>query len=276
MLYLHRSGTGTTKQNQQNMKKNDWNPVLYLKFNKERIQPSIDLVSRINYTDPGKIIDIGCGPGNSTQVLHDKWPDSYIVGADNSEAMIKKASEDYPDQKWILFDAAKDSVNEKFDIVFSNATIQWIPNHEHLIKNLADLLTAKGCLAIQIPLFLDMPIGKAIEEISGMKHWNFIPEQNNEKFTIHTPSFYFDQLNLYFGKADIWQTDYFHVMDSHSSILEMMRSTGLKPHLDRLHDECNKKEFEKQVLDSIKRDYPVQSNGKVLFPFRRLFFIAWK
>ena len=89
------------------MKNNDWNPDLYLKFDRERIQPSIDLVSRIDCNNPSKIIDIGCGPGNSTQILNQRWPDSLIIGADSSPAMIKRASDDYPNQNWILFEAGK-------------------------------------------------------------------------------------------------------------------------------------------------------------------------
>jgi len=258
------------------MSKHDWNPDLYLKFDKERIQPSIDLVTRIENNTPAKIIDIGCGPGNSTQILVNRWPDSAIIGADNSPAMIKKATEDYPDQKWILFDAGNDNINDKFDLVFSNATIQWIPNHDKLLQRFAELLNNTGVLAVQLPLFFDMPLSKSISEVSKQSKWITATQGVDSLFIINTTAYYYDQLSKYFTKIDIWTTDYYHVMDSQSSILEMIRTTGLKPYLERLADDNEKKQFEALVLDKIKQDYPLQNNGKVLFPFKRLFFVARK
>ncbi len=258
------------------MSKHDWNPDSYLKFDKERIQPSIDLVARIDYDKPAKIIDIGCGPGNSTQILVNRWPESDIIGADNSPAMIKKATADFPNQKWILFDAGNDNMNEKYDLVFSNAAIQWIPNHDRLLKKFAELLNNQGVLAVQVPLFFDMPLGKSILAIAGQKRWIAATQGVDSLFTIHTASYYYDHLAKYFSTIDMWTTDYCHVMESHSSILEMIRATGLKPYHERLSNDKEKKQFETLVFEKIKQDYPIQNNGKVLFPFKRLFFVAKK
>lgn len=258
------------------MSKQDWNPDLYLKFDKERIQPSVDLVARIDNLQPKRIIDIGCGPGNSTQILYKKWSESDIIGADNSPAMIKRATEDYPNQKWILFDAGVDNLNEKFDLVFSNATIQWIPNHDKLLKRFADLLNDSGVLAVQLPQFFDMPLGKAISEIGKQSKWIDAAKGVDNLFTINSASYYYDHLAKYFCMIDIWTIDYYHVMESQSSILEMIRTTGLKPYLERIADNNDKKQFETLVLEKIKQDYLLQNNGKVLFPFKRLFFVAKK
>lgn len=258
------------------MKKKDWQPELYLKFNSERIQPSIDLVSRINYDNPQKIIDIGCGPGNSTQILVQRWPEAKITGIDNSPAMIEKAKKDYPDQGWKLKDAGKDDMQGNYDIVFSNATIQWIPNHEALIKKFCNLLTEKGLLAVQIPLFWEMKLGKAIANIAEDKRWSSVTKAATTLFTIHNYSFYYYQLSRLFNSLQIWVTSYMHIMESHSAILEMIRSTGLKPYHEHLDSEKDIDEFDTCVLNSIKSDYPQQKNGKVIFPFKRLFFIAQK
>lgn len=258
------------------MNQPDWNPDLYLKFDKERTQPSIDLVARMDHPHPRTIIDIGCGPGNSTQVLYKRWPAAHITGADNSPAMIQKASTDYPHQHWALFDAGKDSLDETFDIVFSNATIQWIPNHDILIRKFAGMLNEQGVLAVQLPLFLDMPMGQSIAEIGRHSQWSAVTKGLEHVFTIHHEAYYYDQLSLHFSEIDIWTTDYYHVMPSHLAILEMMRSTGLKLYLERITGEQDRKLFESMVLQSIQRDYPAQSNGRVLFPFKRLFFTAKK
>ena len=258
------------------MSKKDWNPELYLKFDKERIQPSIDLVSRINALQVSKIIDIGCGPGNSTQILAQRWPDSKITGIDNSKAMIDKAVNDYPDQEWRLLDAGKDIISGKYDLVFSNATIQWIPNHFELLVKFKKILSNGGQLAVQLPLFFDMPIGQSIKRISKNPEWSTVTEKVNDLFTIHRTSDYYDFLSELFGNFELWESNYIHVMDSHHSILEMIRSTGLRPYLDKLDNDENKTDFEEQVLTDIKNDYPLQKDGKVLFPFKRLFFIAKK
>jgi trans-aconitate 2-methyltransferase len=256
------------------MHKDDWNPDLYLKFDKERTQPSIDLVSRINLPKPSKIIDIGCGPGNSTQILFQRWRDAKIVGIDNSPAMIEKARKDYPDQDWQILDAGKDDINGKFDIVFSNATIQWIPDHTSLLRKFHNLLSENGCLAIQVPLFWDMPIGKAILKIAGKSRWDSKLKEATELFTIHDISFYYDNLSEIFNSLEIWESDYFHILGSQASILEMIRSTGLRPYLDKLESDTDKKDFAELIFEEIKNDYPLQKDGKVLFPFKRLFFIA--
>ncbi len=117
----------------------DWSPQQYLKFSNERTQPSIDLVTKIKVDNPRSIIDIGCGPGNSTKVLHERWPDAEIVGLDNSSKMIERARKDYPDWKWMLGDASKLETGQSYDIVFSNATLQWIPDHDILIPRFFEI-----------------------------------------------------------------------------------------------------------------------------------------
>ncbi|MBN2462698.1 MAG: methyltransferase domain-containing protein [Dehalococcoidia bacterium] len=141
---------------------NDWNPQQYLKFKSERTQPSIDLVARIMVNDPETIIDIGCGPGNSTQILRRRWPNADIVGLDSSQKMIEKAREDYPSQKWMVGDAADLGTNQKYDIVFSNATLQWVPDHDVLIPRLFNRVNKNGVMAVQVPANNESAIHKAL------------------------------------------------------------------------------------------------------------------
>lgn len=255
---------------------NDWNPDLYMQFKSERTQPSIDLIDRINPVEPKTIIDIGCGPGNSTQVLGRRWPKAEITGLDSSVAMIKKAKQDYPHQEWIVADALTYASEIKYDIVFSNAAIQWISNHEDLLKRFYGMLSDDGLVAIQIPLFWDMPLGKIIDHTAKDGRWREQTEGVSNLFTIHNYSFYYDHLSDLFNSIEIWETQYLHVLNSHLSILKMMRSTGLKPYLDKLDHDSEKNQFEKEVLGKVEKTYLKQKNGKVLLPFKRLFFIAYK
>ncbi len=256
--------------------KNDWKPELYLLYKNERTQPSIDLVNRINIDyNPENIIDVGCGPGNSTMILAGRWPFSNFIGVDKSASMIEKARKDYPDKKWIAADAAEYETETEFDIVFSNAAIQWMPGHDKLIKKFYSMLSGRGVLAVQIPLFWNMHAGRAIKSVARLNRWKEKTEALENLMTIHNADFYYDQLSALFIKVEIWRTDYYHILDSQESIVEMLRSTGLKPYLETL-DEPDGLLFEEKVLDEIKRFYPLQSNGKVLFPFQRLFFIGYK
>lgn len=253
----------------------DWNPGLYLKFRNERTQPSIDLVSRIKIDNPGTIIDIGCGPGNSTQILRERWPGSRITGLDSSPEMIRKAADEYTDMDWILSDVSGIDDEAEYDIVFSNAAIQWMPDHLSLMKKLFSITAKNGAVAVQVPMFSSMPLGKAIEDTAAGIKWRELTAGCRELFTYHDCSFYYDELSRYSDRIDMWETTYFHVMDSAEAILEWIRSTGLRPYLDKLVNDKMKNGFELDILEKIRKVYPLQRNGKVLFPFIRLFFVAY-
>lgn len=255
----------------------DWNPAHYLEYRNERTQPSIDLVNRIkiNY-NPSGIIDIGCGPGNSSEVLFRRWPAAKFTGLDSSENMIEKAKHDYPGKVWVLADALTFSPEDKFDILFSNATIQWIPRHEELITRFHQWLTERGMLAIQLPLFWTMPVGKSLRAIAQQSRWKPLIGKALDLVTIHDPRFYYDLLSRLFRNTELWVTDYMHVFDSHLSILNMIRSAALKPYFDLLTYGNDSSDFETLILEEIKKAYPLQEDRKVLFPFKRLFFTAYK
>ena len=254
----------------------DWNPDLYLKYKTERTQPSIDLISKISLNfQPKSILDVGCGPGNSAQALLQRWPNAILTGIDNSKSMIEKATMSYPTCIWILVDAAAYTSQTKYDIVFSNATIQWIPNHEHLFNMLFNLTNLGGALAIQVPRFNEMPMSKIIQKVSSQDKWREATKGCSDLFTSHDFYYYYELMSSFFKTIELWQTDYIHILESHISIIEWIRSTGLKPYLDRLED-AEKALFEEDVLQEIKHDYPSSSNGSVLFPFKRLFMIGYK
>lgn len=254
----------------------DWNPNLYLKFEKERTQPVIDLISRIELDQPNRILDIGCGPGNSTRKLQERWPDAKIIGLDSSANMIEKARKASPDIQWIHADANGDlSTLSTYDVVFSNAAIQWMPNHEVLIPKLFSLVNPIGVLAIQIPEVSKMPMQMAIEETAATKKWQHISIEG-DTFTLNEADYYYDLLNKLSDEVYIWETHYYHVMENHQQIIDWYTSTGMKPYLDRLSQDSDKKEFAKDVLNIIKNAYNIQSDGRVLFPFKRVFFIATK
>ena len=259
----------------------DWNPDAYLKFKNERTLPSVDLVGRIEGINPATIIDVGCGPGNSTQVLSARWQAADILGIDNSPAMIEKAKQDYPDQKWEVMDAR--TIGGKYDLVYSNATLQWIGDHANLMPSLFGRVNSGGAFAVQIPSYFEMPVKKAIDRVAAALSVDRRADQREPSaypvlenlMTIHPLSAYYDLLAGQAKKIDLWKTSYFHVMESLQAIVDMIRTTGMKPFLDALATAEEKTEFESLVLKELRTEYDVRGDGKVLFPFERLFFIAY-
>jgi len=252
----------------------DWNSSQYLMFENERTQPAIDLVNRIYVNDPKMIIDIGCGPGNSTQVLAEKFPNAYILGVDSSSNMIEAAKRNYPNLDFKTCDAGKElsMIDNNFDIVFSNACIQWIPNHNQLLKNMIGLLKTGGILAVQTPVNYEEPIHKIIKEVSTSEKWK--SEFTNPRSLYNlTQSEYFDLLSEVSSEFSMWETIYLHKLKSYNDIMDWYRGTGLRPYLNALSDE-KKKFFEHDIFDRVIKEYPIQKSGNIIFRFPRLFFIA--
>ncbi|MDR2491032.1 MAG: methyltransferase domain-containing protein [Spirochaetaceae bacterium] len=256
---------------------NDWNPNKYLEFKNERTQPAIDLAARINLNNPKNIIDVGCGPGNSTQILAKRWPNSSITGLDSSKTMISKAKEDYPNQIWIHDNAENITDDKKYTLVFSNAAIQWMDNHELLIPKLWNVVENSGVLAVQIPAFNNMPINTATTNIINKNKWKkYTKNKNTSLLNYHELYYYYEILNNYTNEIVLWKTHYFHILPTLNGIIDFVRTTALKPYLENLPNEEKRQELENEILEECKEYYKIQTDGKVLFPFDRIFFIAYK
>lgn len=252
-----------------------WNPNLYLKFRKERTQPARDLLRLIDLDAPAKILDVGCGPGNATSLLAERWPKASITGIDDSPEMIAKARQDYPDIIWLSRDAAGDlSDLTRFDLVFSNAALQWMPNHDLLLPNIFSLLGKGGVLAAQVPNNFDSPVHRAINDAVHSDKWqSYFTEGIRHHY--HSAETYYRRLTALTPNVKLWETIYYHVMNSLEDIRQWYRGTHLRFYLGLLPGE-KRDEFEDEIRVLIEKDFQPQPDGKILFPFRRLFFIAVK
>jgi trans-aconitate 2-methyltransferase len=253
-----------------------WDVDLYLQFGNERTQPAVDLISRVTVSHPQRVIDLGCGPGNSTEMLRRRWPNATITGLDSSPEMIAEARKRYADQAWILADAGAWAASEPYDLVFSNAALHWIPNHDELVCHLLAQVAPGGALAFQIPNHIHSPLHQAILQIAAEPHWRQQMQTAKSALTIERPSFYFDALAQSAVKIDIWETDYYHILEDAPAIVHWIRSTGLRPFLEALDTEDQRQHFLKALTERVVDAYPPQKNGKVLFPFRRLFVVAYR
>ncbi len=248
----------------------DWNSVQYKKFIEQRSQPAKDLAMRILAYNPKKIIDIGCGPGNSTKILHEIYPQASIVGIDSSPNMIAKAKEDNPDLDFCICDAL--SLVGHYDIIYSNACLHWIPNHQIILPVLMDKLNVGGCLAVQMPYNNEAPLYRIINEIVADSKWGFDNSKLANNLTL-TVNEYYKILSSCTSSFDIWETKYYHSMPNHRALIEWVKSAKLRPYLDCLSDDKGK-ELENKIIERAEQEYPVMSDGNIIFEFNRLFFTA--
>lgn len=253
-----------------------WDPAQYLKFERERTQPAIDLAARIDVPCPRRIVDLGCGPGNSTAVLHRRWPEAEIIGLDSDEEMLRTARRDYPRHYWLQQDAASWESRGGFDIVFSNALLQWLPDHAAVINRWFQAVEPNGSLAVQIPVNFKSPIHQHILEVADDPNWKAQLASAKRALYAQKSGNYYDILSPLSKRIELWLTEYCHILPGAEDIIEWMRGTGLRPFLAALENDEDRKRFEAEVLDRVKKSYPPQADGRVLFPFRRLFFIAYR
>ena len=250
----------------------NWNSDLYLKFKQQRTQPALDLVNRIRTLTPHKIVDLGCGPGNSTAVLGSAFPNAQIIGIDNSQNMIDKAKAEHPELSFKLCDAH--GLEGGYDLIFSNACLQWIPDHKELLPELMGKLNDGGTLAVQIPCNGNEPLYRIVSEVVADPKWGFqnTPSETND---VLSPEEYFNILSACSAAFDIWETVYYHALPSHQALIDWIKGTRLRPYLNALNEE-QAALFEKEILDRAADAYAMMENGTVVLKFRRLFFAAIK
>ena len=254
----------------------EWNPKLYLDFEEYRTRPVRDLVSSIEYEEPDFILDIGCGPGNSTRVHKDRWPDAKVFGIDSSEAMIIKARELHDDIDFAQRDATQDiSDLGLFDIISTSAALQWMPDLPRLLKDLYSMLKPGGVFAAQVPNANGLHIQDAVDTVVRKGKWKKHLLWFDSRANMYEPGEYYDMLCGLPGSVKLWETWHFQIMPDHRSMIEMYSATGMKPYVTRL-DEEQREQFFNDILQIIEKKYPIQNDGNVLYPFRRIFFTIQK
>lgn len=254
---------------------NSWDPELYLKFGSARTRPARDLVGHIPLDSPKRIVDLGCGPGNSTDVLKARWPETDIWGVDSSGEMLRQAAGNDPDIEWIQADLQDWTPPGTYDLIFSNAALQWIQPVEPLLDACVEALEPGGVLAFQTPCNSESPYYTSILSLAKQTEWadKF---QGVSFLRYETTQSYYDLLSGHLLAIDAWETEYFHIMENVEAIVEWISGTGLRPCLDALPNETEQVEFKAQILELYKAAYPKAKDGKVLFPFNRQFFVVQK
>jgi len=250
-----------------------WNPKTYLAFGDERTRPAAELVARISVALPDRVADLGCGPGNSTALLAARWPDAKIDAIDSSTAMLATARESGVRANWIEADVAGWVPDREYDVIHSNATLQWVSDHETLLPRLVSFLARDGVLAFQVPRNFGLPSHTIAQELARDARWADKLAHVRDWWTVREPESYYNILEPHAHRIDIWETRYLQTLEGADAVYRWVQGTGLRPFVDALDGE-ERESFVAEYRSRAARAYPQRAGGVTLFPFLRLFCVA--
>jgi trans-aconitate 2-methyltransferase len=252
-----------------------WSPDVYLTYADERTRPAVELAARIPLPSPTRVIDLGCGPGNSTSVLATRWPGASIDGLESSPEMLARARQSTVRATWIEGDVASwafTAPRASYDAVFSNATLHWMPDHQNLLPRLMRAVAPDGVLAFQVPRNFHAPSHVLMRQTAERGPW---ASRLADAGRVHVlkPDVYFDILTPFSSAVDIWETTYMHVLRGDDPVLTWVSGTALRPFVQPL-DETERARFVEEYRLRLSEAYPRRDDGTTLFPFTRLFVVA--
>lgn len=251
-----------------------WSSQQYSKFEAERNRPIFDLLAHIPTQEVRTAADIGCGPGNSTELLLNKYPQAHITGMDSSENMVEAARKRLPQLQFEVADIGNWTNNGPFDVILANAALQWVPDHVSLFPNLIGKLNKGGTLAVQMPDNFEEPAHRLMRETAKNGPWASKLANAHLRIDRQSAEWYFGTFRNEVSKLDIWRTVYHHPLQGGAgAVVEWFKGTGLRPFLQPLSED-EQKEFLAQYEEAIGKAYTIFPDGTVLLPFPRLFILA--
>jgi trans-aconitate 2-methyltransferase len=253
---------------------NDWSARQYLKFEDDRTRPSRDLLAQVPLDRAARVFDLGCGPGNSTELLIERFPNAEVIGLDSSSDMLRQARERLPGRSFVQGDLATWSPPERTDLLFGNAVFQWVPDHRAVLARLVKALPQGGVLAVQMPDNTNEPALALMREVAERGPYAGHPAlEHAARGDLPTPGGYYDLLRPLASHLDVWYIVYNHVMAGPQAIVEWFKGSALRPFLDALEGNA-RDAFLADYTARIAKAYPACYDGKVLLRFPRLFIMA--
>jgi trans-aconitate 2-methyltransferase len=253
-----------------------WDTTQYLRFGDERSRPFFDLVTRVGADKPGYVVDMGCGPGNLTAALAQRWPSATVVGVDSSPEMIEAAgsiaTDHAPGLSFMRDDIRHWKPQSMPDVIVSSAVLQWVPDHMPLLAEWASWLAPDGWLAFTVPGNFDQPSHLILRELASSPRWQPLLRDVELNRQTADPVSYAKLLASSGCAVDAWETTYVHVLTGENPVLEWYKGSGLRPVLAALDDE-QAADFLAEYGDRVRAAYPAGSFGTLL-PFRRVFTVA--
>lgn len=250
-----------------------WDPKTYLAFGGERTRAAAELAARVRLESPARIADLGCGPGNSTALLAARWPEARIDGIDSSPAMLAEARLTAIPAQWIEADVANWAPRAPCDLIYANATLHWVRDHETLLPRLVSFLAPGGVLAFQVPGNFREPSHRIAEEIAAKPRWKNRLAGARNWWNVLEPETYYGLLEPIAHGIDIWETRYVQALEGADAVYRWVLGTGLRPFHDALDGE-DRELFLSEYRTRAAAAYPRRASGVTLFPFLRLFCVA--
>lgn len=251
----------------------DWDADLYRRFERQRTRPAVDLLAQVDHPTARIVVDLGCGPGNSTERLACAFPEAAITGIDTSADMLASARERCPACRFVEADIASWRPDAPPDVIFANASLQWVPDHAHLLPRLLACLAPGGVLAVQMPDNRQEPSHRVMRELASEPPFApLIGHAAAKRVGVLSLAAYYDLL-AQLANVEVWRTTYNHPMASPRAIVDWVRSTGLRPFLDPLSAE-HRATFLARYEAAIDATYPPRTDGLRLLAFPRLFILA--
>lgn len=251
-----------------------WDPNTYAVYADERSRPFFELLSRVGAVNPDYVIDAGCGSGELTVELSNRWPDATIEGFDSSPAMITKARQINTSIRFAVADVSTWRPDRPMDVIISNAVLQWVPSHRDVLDHWMEDVAPGGWLAFQVPGNFDAPSHVAIRELCASRAWSDKLSDLTSGNPVDDPIQYLDLLTHGNTQVDAWETTYVHVLQGETPVLDWVSGTALRPIFDRL-DPDEQRRFKNDLAGLLAEAYPARSYGTP-FPFRRIFVVAQK
>ncbi len=249
-----------------------WDPKQYLKFADHRLRPALDLLARIPPAEADIVWDLGCGAGNVTRLLKERWTEAETFGLDNSPEMLAKART-ISGITWMEGDAATWAAPAPVDVIFSNAVFHWIPDHATIFPRLLAQLRPGGTLAVQMPRNFSAPSHVLLYETAREGPWAERLRPLLGPPPVASAEAYWRMLNPHARSVDVWESEYLHILSGDNAVVEWTKGTAVKPFLDALTPSL-REPFLAAYGARIAKAYPLDTTGRTPFPFRRLFFVA--
>lgn len=249
-----------------------WDPKTYLDFEDERTRPAVELLSRIGHKAPAHVIDLGCGPGNSTALLARRWPKARLEGLDSSESMLDQARRSGIRATWHSGDIPSWSPTRKYDVIFANAALHWLEDQDALLARLMSHLAPEGVLAFQVPVNFNEPSHRLMRDVAAEGPWAG-KLANVRNIVLGSDRGYYELLEPLSSGLDIWQTSYLQVLAGEDAVYRWVSGTGLRPFVSALEG-AERDAYIAEYKRRLNQAYPMRQSGKVLFPFQRLFVVA--
>ena len=250
-----------------------WDAALYRRFEDQRTRPARDLLAAVPLAAARHVVDLGCGPGNSTELLRNRFPDADVLGIDTSAAMLTSARERLPGCRFDAGDIAEWAPAEPPDLIYANAALHWVGSHETLIPRLLSLLAPGGVLAFQVPANREEPSHRLMREVAAAGPWAKRVADAGERMGVLPAVGYYDLLVAAGAGVDVWRTVYHHPMATAGAIVDWVKSTGLQPFLAPLSPE-ERTEFLSRYEAAVAAAYAPCADGMRLLLFPRLFVVA--